>query len=210
MHRNPVRRIHFALIVVAVLCAMAQTPVAQIVHAPLAPDSGVLLSETFATYRVTGRSVRELRASIAASGPRAPDGARFGGFTTWNLNWSYPASEPRVGGCVPVSVTVYLDLKVEYPVWKDSSSAPRALREAWNRYVMALRAHEANHAVIAIKGANRLAAELKGLRAPACLDLRARAQALAVEAARRIREENDLYDSRTRHGAAEGGVLVLQ
>ena len=210
MHRNAVRRVNCALIVVAVLCAVTRAPVAQIVPAPLAPDSGVMLSQTFATYRVTGKSVRELRASIAASGPRAPDGARFGGFTTWNLNWSYPTSEQRTGGCVPVSVTVYLDLTVEYPVWNDSSSAPRALREAWTRYVMALRAHEANHAVIAIKGANRLAAELKDLRAPVCLDLRARAQALAVEAARRIREENDLYDRRTRHGAAEGGVLAVQ
>jgi predicted secreted Zn-dependent protease len=194
----------------AALCALAPIAAAQLEEPQLAPDTAVRLSQTFMAYNVTGKSVRELRASIAVGGPRAPDGARFGGFTTWNLNWSYPASEQRTGGCVPVSVTVYLDLTVQYPAWKDSTSAPGAVRDAWNRYHAVLMAHETNHVMIAVKGANWLATELKNLRAPRCLDLQERAQAVAVEAARRIREENDLYDKRTRHGAAEGGVLVLR
>ena len=208
MRRNAAGVLHVVLIAATVLCLGTTNSEAQPAPASVEPDSAVRLTRTTAAYRVTGKSVRDLRASIAANAPRSPEGGRFGGFTIWEMNWSYAASEQGPNGCVPLRVQVHLDLAVQLPAWRDSSSAPLAVRHAWHRYVAALRTHEANHANIAISGANRLASELRNLVSPACSTLQADAQLLAVRTALAIRGENDRYDERTRHGVTEGVVLV--
>lgn len=208
MRRNAARFFQVVLIGATALSTAAASSPAQTAPPQVEPDSSVRLTHVIAAYGVTGKSVRDLRASIAANAPRSPEGARFGGFTTWELNWSYAGSEQRPNGCVPLTVNVYLDLSVQVPAWRDSSSAPVAVRNAWNRYVTALRTHETNHANIAIRGANWLASELRNLVTPVCSALQADAQMLAVRAALAIRSENDRYDVRTRHGVTEGVVLV--
>lgn len=171
------------------------------------PGTGVILSQDTTHYQVTGTSVRELRASIATRAPLAKDRRRYGGFTTWNVRYTYASSGTAPDGCSPNGVTVYLDLSVRYPVWRDSAAARGSVRKEWNRYVTALNAHEAQHAAIAIRGANRLASELRDLVSPFCSTLQADAQGLATEAAKSIRSDNDHYDERTRHGVTEGASL---
>lgn len=182
-------------------CAPPSLPV------PASPSMGVTLQQFVNDYEVTGISVRDLRLSIARNALTQPDGTSFGGFTTWNLRFSYAGSRTVAGGCRPNGVNVYLDLSVRYPVWKDSAAAEAPLREEWNRFVTALKAHEGNHAAIDIRGANRLASGLRDLVSPVCGTLQADAQRLATSVTQWIRGENDSYDQRTRHGAAEGANL---
>jgi len=184
-----------------VACAKPSIPV------PANPGIGVTLQQVTTDYEVTGTSVRELRLSIATRARTGPDRTSYSGFTIWNLRWSYAGSRTAPGGCRPNGVTVYLDLSVRYPVWKDSAAAATSVREEWNRYVTALKAHEGNHAAIAIRGANRLARGLRDLVSPICSTLQTDAQRLATEAVRSIRRENEQYDERTRHGATEGASL---
>jgi predicted secreted Zn-dependent protease len=181
-------------------CAPPSLPV------PASPGMGVTLQQFVNDYEVTGTSVRDLRRSIARIALTQPDRTSYGGFTTWNLRFSYAGSRTVAGGCRPNGVNVYLDLSVRYPVWKDSAAAP-PLREEWNRYVTALKAHEGNHAAIDIRGANRLASGLRDLVSPACGILQADAQRLATSAMQWISDENNSYDQRTRHGATEGASL---
>jgi predicted secreted Zn-dependent protease len=184
-----------------VACARPSIPV------PANPGMGVTLQQVTTDYEVTGTSVRELNLSIARNARTQPDQTSYGGFTIWNLRFSYAGSRTVPGGCRPNGVNVYLDLSVRYPVWKDSAAAAASVREEWNRYVTALKAHEGNHAAIDIRGANRLASGLRDLVSPICRTLQADAQTVATTAMQWIRSENGLYDERTRHGATEGASL---
>lgn len=185
-----------------VACARPEIPVSA------NPGIGVTLRRDITDYAVAGASVRELRLSIATRARLEPDRTAYGGFTTWKLGWRYTSSRSAPGGCRPNGVTVYLDLSVRYPAWEDSSAASAPVREEWNRYVTALKAHEGNHAAIAIRGANRLAAELKDLVSPICSGLQSDAQRLANNAINSIRTENNEYDENTRHGVTEGASLL--
>jgi predicted secreted Zn-dependent protease len=185
-----------------VSCAPPSIPV------PANPGLGVTLHQDTYDYEVTGTSVRELRFSIARNARNQPDHTSFGGFTTWNLRWGYTRSQSAFGGCRPIGVSVYLDLSVRYPAWNDSAAASASVREEWSRFVTALKAHEGNHAAIDIRGANKLASGLRDLVSPFCANLQADAQRLATSVREWIKSENEQYDARTRHGAAEGASLT--
>lgn len=175
---------------------------------PAAPATGVRLRQSVNQYEVIGTSISELKASIHTRARLQEDRTGFAGYTRWTLNWSYAGSTMRARGCTPTGVSVNLELAVRYPAWVDSARASPAMLEEWRRYLAALKEHEANHAAIAIKGANRLARELRNLVAPGCGLLQLEARRRATEIMSAIREENQLYDERTRHGATEGAGLT--
>jgi predicted secreted Zn-dependent protease len=168
---------------------------------------GVRLTETTSQYEVTGQTVAELLRSIRSNAVLQPDHTSFAGATTWNLGWLYQGSRVVPGGCSTRAVTVNLDVRVRYPAWTDSSVAPPALRDEWNRYIAALKTHEGRHAAIAIRGANQLASRLRDLVSPECTTLQADAARIATEIRQSMREEEERYDETTRHGATEGASL---
>lgn len=169
---------------------------------------GVRLRQDVTQYEVTGNSIPELRASIHARARLQPDRTGFAGYTRWNLSWRYARSTMGARGCTPDGVEVELALTVRYPGWADSTAADPALRSEWQRYLAALKAHEANHAAISLRGANRLARELRTMVAPSCSLLQVEGRTRATEVMSAIREENRRYDEATRHGATEGASLA--
>ena len=201
--RSSERSIALALLGVS-LVACGTPPLA----VPASPAMGVRVRQDVTQYEVTGTSVPELRASIHTRARLQPDGTSFAGYTRWSLSWRYSQLAMGAGGCAPRGVDVELELAVRYPLWTDSANASASLRREWQRYLAALKAHEANHAAIAIKGANRLARELKTISAPNCGSVRLEAQARAAAVLSSIREENRLYDETTRRGATEGASLA--
>ena len=175
---------------------------------PASPALGVKLRETITAYEVTGTSIPELRASIHSRALLQADRTSFAGYTRWNLGWIYARSTMGPSGCSPNDVVVELELAVRYPAWTDSASASAPMRSEWRRYLSALKAHEANHASIAVLGANRLARELRTMVAPSCGLLQLEGQKRAAAIMNAIREENRRYDETTRHGATEGATLA--
>jgi predicted secreted Zn-dependent protease len=167
---------------------------------------GVRLTQVTSEYDVAGQSIPELTLSIRTRALLQPDHTTYGGYTTWSLAWAYSGTRIVPGGCSTTGVTVNLDLKVRYPAWKDTAAAP-SLREEWNRYVTALKAHEGQHAAIAIRGANLLASKLRDIVAPFCASVQGDAARIANETRQWIRDESNRYDETTRHGATEGANL---
>ncbi|HEU4749101.1 MAG TPA: DUF922 domain-containing protein [Gemmatimonadaceae bacterium] len=176
--------------------------------APASPAMGVRLRQDVTQYEVTGNSVPELRASIHTRARLQPDRTGFAGYTRWSLSWTYASSTMGPRGCTPNGVQVELELAVRYPTWADSASADPSVQSEWQRYLAALKAHEANHAAIALRGANRLARELRMMIAPSCGMLQPDGQMRAADIVSAILEENKRYDEATRHGATEGATLA--
>lgn len=177
-------------------------------NVPASPATGVRLRQDVTQYEVTGTSVPELRASIHTRARLQPDRTGFAGYTRWSLSWRYARSTMGPRGCTPDGVQVELELAVRFPTWADSASADASLRSEWQRYLAALKAHEANHAASALRGANRLARALRMMVAPSCGMLQLEGQKRAADIISAIREENRRYDETTRHGATEGASLV--
>lgn len=177
-------------------------------NVPASPAMGVRLRQDVTQYEVTGNSVPELRASIHTRARLQPDRTGFAGYTKWNLSWRYARSAMGPRGCTPDGVQVDLELAVRYPAWADSASADVSLRNEWRRYLAALKAHEGNHAAITVRGANRLARELRTMVAPSCGMLQLEGQKRAADILSAIREDNRRYDETTRNGATEGASLV--
>lgn len=175
---------------------------------PASPAMGVRLRQDVTQYEVTGNSIPELRASIRTRARLQPDRTGFAGYTRWSLGWRYARSTMGPRGCSADGVQVDLELAVRYPTWADSASADPEVRSEWQRYLAALKAHEANHAAISLRGANRLARELRMMVAPSCGMLQLEAQTRATDIMSAIREENRRYDETTRHGATEGASLA--
>lgn len=108
--------------------------------------------------------------------------------------------------CRLVGVRVYLVTEVTLPEWRDADTAPAELRLRWDDFVTALRAHEYGHRNRAFRAAEEIHEALLAVRAPDCLVLDERAEAVACEVLERYLALDAEYDRRTLHGRVEGVV----
>jgi predicted secreted Zn-dependent protease len=155
------------------------------------------------TYAVVGATEGEVRASLDQA-PLSPDGRRRVGYTEADIEWKYGFRESG-GKCRVTSVTVTLNAKVTLPAWQPPYGASRGLRDRWEAFLAALARHEQSHVDIGYAAAKRIEDAL--WRAPMPRTCRGYDDALgrmANEIFDAAEREQEAYDQRTDHGAAEG------
>ena len=148
-------------------------------------------------YEVSGRTVAQIRASAMRAAPIDPaSGHPVAGSTRWRLDWDAPTGPD--GRCRLDQAEVTLDVAITLPRLVETDHVPPAVRQRWQRFVTAIKAHEATHARIAHEGREAM------LRAIQHADCESAHQAAADAAAELDRWSAD-YDRATRHGETEGG-----
>jgi predicted secreted Zn-dependent protease len=146
-------------------------------------------------YPVSGRSAAAVRRSMEASRPAEEDGRRYDGLTTWEYGYRY--RHDGRGGCDPATTEVTYTITVTMPQLTTPGQLDRRERASWDAYYAGLAAHERNHVLIALRGAQELERAIRA--AEGCAGMEAAAQRVMadVDAASRT------YDERTRHGGLE-------
>ena len=153
------------------------------------------------TYRVTGSTEAQIRASIDAN--RTGD---YDAETRWFIDWSY-TSVVRDGSCRVKTWKTHTRINFTYPRWIVPSDATSALRAKWTRYMSRLRLHENGHAAIGRGVARKIQATLRATTAPTCATLD---RTLGTTVRRHFAAGNAAdraYDRRTKHGEAQGAVF---
>jgi predicted secreted Zn-dependent protease len=121
----------------------------------------------------------------------------------WYLSYTY-RTHTASSGCAVESVSTKLDLKVRMPRWTPPSNASAELVRRWDRYLDALRVHEAGHLQTGRDFESNFRRSASGMSAGDCGALgsavRARFDSLLEQARQRDRD----YDAQTRHGATQG------
>jgi len=147
-------------------------------------------------YDISGRTVAQIRASARRVAPIDPlSGLRAGGYTRWHLDWDAPGGPD--GRCRLDQAEVTLDVAITLPRLTKTHEVPPALLQRWQRYIRALKAHEATHARIAHEGREAM---LRAIQRADC----ASAPEAAREAAAELERWSQDYDRATRHGVTEG------
>lgn len=97
--------------------------------------------EQVETYAISGRSGRELYASIGQRGPKLGV-TRAIAHTTFKLTWSRKY-EPRGNACVLAQAKP--KLIITYTLPKPSGELPAAVRRSWETFINGVAAHERVH-----------------------------------------------------------------
>jgi predicted secreted Zn-dependent protease len=157
-------------------------------------------------YSITGATLEELRQSLRASRPWK-ENSPVDGMTDWRVDWHFSVvSAPS--GCRCSSFRTQTTITITMPRWLAPTNAPKAVSEAWNRYLTALWQHEAGHAHFALAAAAELDKNIKELGGrPDCNELKTAINDLGRRVVESYRKRDQDYDQRTRHGALQGAVL---
>lgn len=172
------------------------------IPAPAAPA----MTERHEDYTITGRSAAELRGQMDRLGPRSEDGKVYDANTRSELQWSYQY-RTDLDGCRIASADVRLSVVYVMPRWADYGSAPRDVRDNWDRYLVRLTAHEQGHRDVSLQVAEDFERELLAMRGRYCEDLGKAADEAGKGKQRELRDRNRSFDDRTRHGADDGAVF---
>jgi predicted secreted Zn-dependent protease len=160
-----------------------------------ASGSNVLIQ----TYRVSGRDVDSIRASMSAAGPvDGHDHQRVDALTRWFINWNW--QDDGRGGCDLANATVTFHATVLLPELSGLGTLPPDLARRWRAYRAALETHEAGHVRYAYQ---HMGDVKRALASSTC----AGADAAAHAAVAIIGRHDVAYDRETHHGATQGAVF---
>ncbi|MBI5882706.1 MAG: DUF922 domain-containing Zn-dependent protease [Elusimicrobia bacterium] len=171
-------------------------------------EPGLAVRQEVVYYPVTGRTAKDLRSQISASGPRErPNGRRYAAATEYRITWEFSYSRGPAG-CSVTSAAVALALRQVYPFWTPPADAPMKHQRRWKRFSSALREHEAGHGDAALDGARSILRTITNAPpAASCGELAASTAAacrsVIRETTARMRED----DIRTGHGRTQGALL---
>lgn len=195
---------------VAVTLGLAALTTAGGQPATLLPhDVGLRIVIDTVFYEAEGRErrqwVRSMRAGAQRAGLRAP----YFAYTRSQATWSYASSRSGGAGCAARLPIVELSIRYTMPrLVADSAIAEEDVLE-WRRYVTSLWRHEEGHALRAYREASEMRDSLVRLRAPSCAAMNATVARVMGAVERKHRALQQAYDTRTRHGARQGAVLLM-
>jgi predicted secreted Zn-dependent protease len=144
------------------------------------------------------RPTRGIKAEIAAKRPEDGFGHRYDALTSWNYSWRWDGTSD--GSCGVGGAVVKFNAQMQLPRLAHRQAVNPAVASAWNRYITALKKHEANHVRQAWQGREWVANEVRN----STCDEANRAGRRAIAD---IQVQSDNYDDYTRHGAIEGAVF---
>lgn len=158
--------------------------------ATVAPFDGIP-NVTMLYYDVAGHDAKTVRKSIDAARPTDPnDGKRVDGLSGWHFTWRWRRND--VGTCSATPDDIRFTATVRVPRLADAT-APRAVRDRFDRYLASLLAHEDGHVRHAW---DRRAEIARAMAAADCETI----NAAALAAVKAIGAHDLEYDRATRHG----------
>jgi predicted secreted Zn-dependent protease len=197
-------RIALPILLVIIGCVATSAGPPPIVVPVLPPTlpQGIVLDAHRTMYRVFGRDLTSLTASMRASGVFI-GGKHWQGLHQGSVRWNYRTRKDSLQ-CAVHSVTVTIESEVTLPSWDPPVSARRELRAEWRDYLAALETHEVGHQSLYVAGGIRLRDGLLAVRALRCEQI---APLVAAEG-HRLRgitnAEQARYDVETDHGRSQG------
>lgn len=176
-----------------------------LVAAAIPADAATSISTTTNSYDVSGATMEEVAASMAANRPWKTNAYRAK--TDWQIGYKFHFG--RTNGTFFLSrFDLQTRITVTLPRWTAPPEADAALRSAWAGFMRALLTHEAGHIQIGTKATKEVANCLSQLPGAASADELKAAVERAVDAvidAHRKQEEE--YDRVTRSGFTQGAVF---
>lgn len=159
-------------------------------------------------YSILGGSAEELRQQMLQRGPQdAVTGARFDGYTRWNLNWNFE-TQPLGGQCQVEGISVDAKAIVTMPQWNIPADVPSALAKKWKDYTEALREHELGHVDHARQAKQEILRSFGLLPpAPSCSQAQLIADSLGGQIIQKYAQKDAEYDRITGHGVTQGAVF---
>jgi predicted secreted Zn-dependent protease len=155
-------------------------------------------------YELAGTTEEALREEIRSL--RVARGMRSYGDTQWQIRTTYDFATSE-NDCRPTRVDVLLELRVTLPRLRSPGALSDDERADWQRFVRALRSHEAGHKQIAVECAEQVATALAAVPRMRCDALGDAMQSVTEEVTSTCHAHDAEYDLRTRHGAAEGATF---
>lgn len=169
------------------------------------PEAGTNL--TYAYYLVEAEASQPLLPQLIAASPNKLGEVVYVGHSAWSVRWRYDWKVDEQGDCSIKDAVTSLDVVITLPELKGGSERQR---EAFNRYVGALRRHELNHYRIARDAARKIDADLK--RSPtmkSCQALETYVNLMAQCTLDRFEKKSRQYDRDTNHGQTEGAWMDI-
>lgn len=157
-------------------------------------------------YQVYGNSLSALRTAITNCQYRKAAGS-FHATTAYQLNWRYTATAAGNNQCTLSNVRVGLHINQLMPLFIPNGTTPTSVTSSWNAYTTNLGIHEAGHVDIDTQYADKLLAALQSMGSVDCSLISRQAQTTIDSYVAMLNAANDLYDSRTNHGATQGATL---
>ena len=154
-------------------------------------------------YTITGNSAAALRAQMEKNGPIYSERTWWAA-THWAYDWDVDCRHTSAG-VVPVDVQVSLDVRYNLPHWENQAAADAALSANWRSCFTAIRIHEDQHGLIAIRHAEILRHRLSALPPCAsCQDLKAKARAIWQTLYNEVKQQQEEFDRNSQHGRLTG------
>lgn len=190
-----------ALFSILVLCSLAcsnvlmPTPGSQVVDIPTPVTEVTIPDAKIRYYRIYGDSEEELRAAMDIKAPMGLDGYQGDATTYWYVHWNWPGYGST--NCQLSQARVSVDVEVVFPRWIPPRQVSPDLVGKWNRYVLALAAHESKHVKNVVTYEPKV---LDAIQSATC----GTADGAAQNVLDQIRQKDADYDARTHHGETEG------
>ena len=157
-------------------------------------------------YVVTGTTLREIQASLAAARPTKTRSAQDG-LTVWQVDWHFNTFTSGAG-CRLTTFNTSAKITITLPRWMGSTNASPELKTEWQRYLRALAQHEYGHAQNGLAAVREIQERLGQVGEDSnCEALRLRVNVLCQSIVGKYKEADRAYDQRTGHGATEGARL---
>ena len=148
---------------------------------------------------------QRLGPALTSASPINENGRVFHGHTKWNVHWNFRWSGRGDGTCMITRVTISFTANITMPRLVGGDAAQR---QAFERYVAALKLHEMGHYQIGKDAA--LGIDQKILTLPTmedCGSLKATANAGAYRILASYQDKERQYDADTEHGKTQGAWL---
>ena len=159
-------------------------------------------------YPISGSTATALRSQMSRLGPLSKvEGRSYDANTDWYVQWSYHRTMTRTG-CAIASVTGSVDITFTLPQWNSPTGTSRSLLSEWNRYLVALQAHEDGHKENGIAASRGVMNALNRLPTYAsCQQLETAANWAIDRVIQQAHQQDINYDRVTHHGRTQGAVF---
>lgn len=171
-------------------------------------SANVTLNETYLYYDVRGNTAPQIRKDINEKRLLGAASDQYDAQTLWSLTLRYKYRENKTT-CSVSSASVSVIISYRIPRWQVSQSADSQVREAWDKYITLLKAHENGHGKITFEAGSQLYEKILATTTPSTPGSQARCNALEIaidnmisQEHRRVNEQQVEFDKQTNHGAS--------
>ena len=148
-------------------------------------------------FDVTGNTTDAIRASLNRHRQHSSSQVQ------WHFNWQ---STP--GQCRITDVSTEVTVTAHTPLLQPDPQRPHAVQQQWDRYLLALQAHQEGHIELALEHARQIEQGIAALPPMSrCDELQQAANATGQRILSALSEANQEYDKRTQQGALEGATF---